>query len=261
MSHSLFSFRVARFLFGSAVSALLITSCTKDHDAKQDDKVVLFEASGDITPKLEAFRQILGGQLNTTPGAVGGRREIDWDGIPAELLGKTLPPDFFNQVGPGASVVRQRGITYAASADIRVSANNFKEIDEAASGQFSAFSGRNTFANISSNLWDVAFAVPGEHTIATVKGFGMVFSDVDLPNSTFLEFFNDDKSLGKFFVPPHDASSSISFLGVYFKEDKVSRVEVGHQGRLSDGQKDITDGGTNDLIVLDNVLYDEPVKE
>lgn len=245
------------FRLTGIILIFLLFSCKKDSDSKND--TVVITGSGDISAKLDQFRQLLGAQLNTTPNAVGGRREIDWDGVPDELLGKTLPNDFFNPVGPNAPLGRQRGLSYASNGEFMVTDNNFATINQDAATQFSAFSGTKTFSNISSSLWDVLPQKPGTNSAATVKGFGIVFSDVDAANSTFLEFFENDQSLGKFFAPPHDNSSSFSFVGVYFKDKKVTRIQVGHDGVLSGGGKDITNGGTKDLVIMDNFLYDEPV--
>ena len=57
---------------------------------------------------------------------------------------------------------------------------------------FSAFSPQRIFTPVTSNITDVTFSVPGTMgaTAATVAGFGAVFSDVDLPNVTRLEFFD-----------------------------------------------------------------------
>jgi len=245
--------------FAWVVTIVLLSACSKNND---DSKPVVFKANGDINGKLNEFRNILGVQLNTTPGAVGGHREINWDGVPPDMVNKALPGDFFNPTDAGALTSRQRGLTYAApGGEFRVSSTNFTEVNAGAANQFSSFSGDKSFANISSSLWDAEFQVAGQAVPATINGFGAVFADVDLDNSTSLEFFNDDRSLGKFFVPAKSAGSNFSFLGVYFKNEKVTRVRVGHDGRLNEGLNDISNGGTRDLIVMDDFLYNEPVKK
>lgn len=240
-------------------AVIFLNACQKD--SKAAEPVTVFTASGDINASVNEFRNLLGSQLNTTTGAVNGRREINWDGINDSLVGKSLPDDFFNAVLPEAPVTRKRGLAYAASSGtFMVSNTNFENVNPAAASQFKAFSGDKTFANISSNKWEVTFKVPGAVTDASVKGFGAVFSDVDLNNSTSFEFFNGTKSLGKYFVPPHDATTSFSFLGVYFKNSEtITRVQVSHQGNLASGEADISNNGTADLIVLDDFLYNEPV--
>lgn len=238
----------------------LLTSCEKD----SEPSVVIVKANGNISAKVDEFRQLLGATVNNAPGAVGGRREINWEGVPDSLLGKTLPNDFFNPVGTDVALAgRQRGLVYEPGAgNFMVSNASFAEINSQAAGQFVAFSGSKTFANINSDLWDIAPQVPGKAVAATVKGFGIVFSDVDVENSTFIEFFDEQRSLGKFFVPARTGSSSHSFLGVYFKKEKVTRIRVGHDGVLGDGQKDVTQqAGAHDLIVLDDFLYNEPVEK
>ena len=238
---------------------MLLMGCKKD--SVLNDTIII-TGSGDITAKVNDFRQVLGAKLNTTPGAVGGRREIDWDGIPADMLEKPLSGSFFNTIGTNVAASRQRGLLYSASADnFLVSNNGFKNINVATANSFQAFSGSQTFANVSSNLWRVDFQVPGEPVAATVKGFGMVFSDVDVANSTFLEFFSENRSLGKFFVPVHDATSSFSFVGVYFKNEMVTHVQVGHDGKLAEGGSDISSGGTRDFVIFDDFLFNEPVKK
>ena len=223
---------------------------------------MIFNVSGDIHNDLEKFRHLLGDQLNTTTGATSGRREINWDGVPDSLVGKALPNNFFNPTEPGSPVAQQRGLTYAVAGQLRVSNNNFAEVNSNAATQFAPFSGTKTFANISANLWEVDFQVAGQATAASVKGFGIVFSDVDQSNSTSLEFFNGNRSLGKFFVKPHDAASSFSFLGVYFKNnEQITRVRVSHDGILTDNEKDVSDNGEHDLVILDDFLYSEPLQK
>lgn len=237
---------------------LLLFSCKKEAGTSQD--VTVIKATGIIQDEIAAFRHLLGDQLNTTPGVIGGRREINWDGVPDSLLGKDLPVDFFNPTAPGASAALQRGLAYASAGQFRVSKTDFQDVNGNVAGEFHAFSGSKTFANISSNAWEIKVEKPGQSLAAATRGFGVVFSDVDLPNSTSLEFFNGSKSLGKYFAPAHNAVSSFSFLGVYFNSaERITRIRVEHQGVLADGQKDISNNGVSDLIVLDDLLYSEPV--
>jgi hypothetical protein len=255
MQNTKYSLRIVAV---SAIFALLLAACEK----KTSENVLVFTASGDINGKLNEFRQVLGSTLNTTPGVTGGHREVNWDQVPDSLVGKPLPGDFFNPIGVEASLKsRQRGLTYAGvGGQFIVSKQNFIDINPTQVDAHS-FSGTQSFANVNSNLWQVEPEVAGESVAATVKGFGIVFSDVDVENSTFMEFFSDSRSLGKFFVPKHDATTSFSFLGVYFKNERVTSIKVGHDGPLSGGGNDITQGGTKDLVTLDDFLYDEPVKK
>jgi hypothetical protein len=235
-------------------------SCSKDEsEATDNNNIIVVTATGDINVRLDEFRQLLGSQLNTTPGAIGGRREINWDGVPDDLLNKKLPGDFFNPVGEQAPVANQRGLVYSAAGNFQVSKTSFAEVNAAAAKELTSFSGNKIFANTSSKLWDVEFQVAGQALEASVKGFGIVFSDVDLPQSTSLEFFNDQRSLGKFFAPAKNGSN-FSFLGVFFKNEKVTRIRVSHDGPLELGQPDVSDNGTADLVAMDNFLYNEPVK-
>lgn len=101
--------------------------------------------------------------------------------------------------------------------------------------------------------------VAGEEKPAAVNGFGAVFSDVDLADVSFLEFFSGDKSHGKYFVQPHNEASRLSFLGVYFKDATVTKVKIAHgNGIIAAGQKDITNGGSKDIVAMDDFFYNEP---
>lgn len=245
-------------LVGIFVLTLILGACKKE---KVTDEFTVITGAGDIGSKINEFRGVLGEQLNTMPGAVGGRREINWDAVPANLLDKPLAGNFFNTPGANVPATRQKGLVYsAATNNFQVSKDGFKSVNTSTADGFSAFSGSQTFANVGSNLWEIGFQVPGEPVIATVKGFGMVFSDVDVANSTFIEFFNGPKSLGKFFAPVHDVHSNLSFLGVYFHDERVTHILVGHDGTLSEGGADVSAGGQRDFVVFDDFLFDEPVK-
>jgi hypothetical protein len=239
---------------------LALTACDKN-DATADAQVRVIKAQGDINAAMNEFRQLLG-TLNTAPGATGGRREINWDGVSPSAVNTTFPVNFFNPTAPGSNPSLQRGFTYLTNTgSFRVSDNQFSDVNNNATTEFAAFSGNKTFINTAVNIWDIGFQVPAQTTPASVKGFGLVFVDVDLDNSTYVEFFNKDRSLGRHYAPAHNAVSGFSFLGVYFNNEVVTRIQVVHDGVLQSGGKDITNGGANDLVILDDFIYSEPVAQ
>lgn len=247
-------------LLALAAIAAGIVSCKKNSKDDSSSQPTVISATGDITASINSFKNLLGNPLNTTPGQASGRREINWDGVPVQFQSQSIPKDFFNPTDAGATPSLQRGFVYEpGTGDFRVSSNGFGNIESTLSTQLTSFSGDKVFANINENEWNALFRAAGTTQAASIKGFGAVFVDVDIPQSSYLEFFHDDKSLGKFFVPVHDATSNFSFLGVHFNEQVVTSVRIGHgNGKLVTAEKDISNGGTHDIVVLDDFLYDEP---
>jgi hypothetical protein len=83
------------------------------------------------------------------------------------------------------------------------------------------------FSPLGSKMMDALFFVPGTNTPTSVFGFGDVFTDVDLANTSSLEFFNlANASLATFFVPTFN--NGLSFLGVTFT-DAIGRVRIMHR--------------------------------
>ena len=249
-----------------AFASIAVISCSKDDD--NDTPVIpppqatVVSAAGDLTAALTQFRSILGDQLNSTPGAVGGRREVNWDGVPANFTNSdNFPFDFFNITDPNGANGRKRGLVYANTGTaFRVDSTDFNEVDASYGAQFDAFSGKRTFAYRGNNVTELFFKVPGTNTDAYVKGFGVVFSDVDNANSTRIEFYNGTKSLGVFKAPARVAGSSFSFLGVFFPGERITRVKItAGNGVLAKDIKDVSDNGNFDLVVMDDMFYTEPV--
>jgi hypothetical protein len=210
--------------------------------------------SGDISGAVAQFRALLGDPLNgvTTGSQPAGRREINWDGVPAAFTDNdTLPGDFFNTRSP-------RGAVLTGPA-FRVSGRNLAEVDPSYAGQFAFFSPQKTFAVTGSTAMEAEFQVPGATTPAVVRGFGVVFVDVDRQGSASLEFFGPSGSLGRFEAPVQTAGSSLSFLGVVFQDTVVTRVRiVSGRAPIGAGVRDVSDGGPDDLVVMDDFLYSEP---
>lgn len=252
------------------LSSVIIIGCNKnDGDygknppppAGPKSKVV--KGAGDITAQLTEFRKLLGDSLNTVPGKTSGRREINWDAVPANLTNNNnFPFDFFNSTDPAVAAGRKRGLVMNSGTNFRVDSTNFDAIDASYATQFKAFSPKKTFVYITNTVSTAFFKVPGASTDAFVKGFGVIFSDVDDANSTTLEFFNGNNSLGIFKAPVRSDANGFSFLGVYFPDEKVTKVKItAGNGLLGAGVKDITNGGTKDLVVMDDFFYNEPLPQ
>ena len=224
-------------------------------------KSVVVKGSGDISAKLTEFRALLGDPVNTTPNQTSGRREVNWDGVPANLTNNNnFPFDFFNATDPAVANGRKRGLVMNNATSFRVDTTGFSEIDPSYSTQFKAFSPKRAFVDATNNVSTAFFKVPGTNTDAFIKGFGVIFSDVDDANSTTLEFFSGNKSLGIFKAPVRTDENGFSFLGVHFPEEKVTRVKItSGNGILGPGVKDVSSAGTKDLVVMDDFFYNEPI--
>src|SRR4051812_16418122 len=94
------------------IASILFFSCKKDdnkNEQPQQPQATVVKAAGDLTAALAQFRTLVGDQLNTTPGQTTGRREINWDAVPA-TASNSFPPDFFNSTDAAAANGRKRGL-------------------------------------------------------------------------------------------------------------------------------------------------------
>jgi len=250
------------------VSAAILTSCSKDGGYGNNPppppqiESTVISGAGDLAAPITQFRALIGDPLNTTPGQTTGRREVNWDGVPANFTNaNNFPFDFFNITDPNGSNGRKRGLVYSnTGTSFRVDSTSYSEIDASYAAEFKPFSGKRLFAYMATNITEATFKVPGTSIDASVKGFGLVFSDVDDANSTSVEFFNGNKSLGVFKAPVRNDANGFSFLGVFFPKEKITRVRItAGNGVLQAGVKDISAQGTKDLVVMDDFFYSEPL--
>ncbi|EAZ91938.1 hypothetical protein [Crocosphaera chwakensis] len=227
----------------------------------------VFSGTGDAAAvAFEQMKEAIGGADNTLAVGPqkGGFRTINWDGVPVNgTVG--IPEDLF--LGRGALYDE----IYFVSDD------GFESVNPSVAGQFPAFSPPVTFAHIgegnNQNEIEQSFTLAGTFTQAATRGFGAIFLDVELPETSSIEYFNGSKSLGKFFVEPSD-SGEPSFLGVLFDKPIVTSVElILGNGSIFDidgeipvltpivdpipGQVDDPVNGV-DLVVTDDFLFAEP---
>jgi hypothetical protein len=137
----------------------------------------------------------------------------------------------------------------------------FAEVNPNYATQFAFFSATKIFAPVGSNQLDQLFQVAGQPTPAVSRGFGIVFSDVDLANKTTIQLFaQDGSSLGTYSAPVRSDAGGLSFIAVTYPDAIIARVRITlGTGALGANVNDVsTAGGTVDLVVLDNLIYGEP---
>jgi hypothetical protein len=248
----------ARFLTALAAVAM-IAGCSKSQSPMQPKpgpQATVVNATGDIATPVASFRTALGDPNNggTAGQLVAGRREVNWDGAGARPFNNqnTFPVDFFNN-----NV--KAGLVYVGPA-FRNDSTSFAEINPTYANQFKPFSPKVMFSAIGSNVIEASFRVAGAATPAAVTGVGLVFVDVDLANTTSIEAIDKNgTSLGRYFAPVRSDADGHSFVGIKFDTPLIARIRiVCGNAALGAGVNDITDGGTSDVVVVDNIIYGEP---
>src|SRR5438034_3961994 len=227
----------------------------------------VFEASGatpaDILTEVNAFRNFLGTNNGIGGTFATGRREINWDGVPdAFSAPHLLPANFFNKNSPRGIVFFTPGTGFEVSANLVNPTNTpvrFGNINPVYPAIFSAFSQQKLFtalnSNITENLFCVPSGTPGVNSTqsATVKGFGVVFTDVNIGTSTKIEYFGVGGNLlfSRHVLPQPTPRAGFSFLGVGFDTASVFMV------RITSGNR-ILKVPNLDVVAMDDFIYGEP---
>jgi hypothetical protein len=227
-----------------------------------------------IQPTVDAFRTALGNPNNgNSPGPLGsGRREINWDGGTAtDGTAAVTPFTVFQNIrgatfttpGSGLTQTPISGGTVDIAPGLGGVQTSLAGINATYGAIFATFSPNRLFTPLDSNITDGTFSIPGTNgaVAATLSGFGAVFTDVDLANTTSIEYFDNNGSLGKFFVPPGVPAAgasipTLSFLGVTFTTERIARVRI-TTGNSALGPND-QNGDLVDVVVMDDFLYSEP---
>lgn len=221
--------------------------------------MALFEGTGDIASVVADFQAALGDPNNGNafgPNAAG-RREINWD---AGIVPFDMPGNFFNK-----TVTRGAELGTEVASEFRVSNpdpddpgapdNEFDSINPTYADQFTTFSAPRLFTPFDSNVTEINFFIPGTDVPSTVNGFGAVFTDVDLGDSSKIEYFDvDGNLLLSEYVDPDP--QGLSFLGATFEDANLASVQI-TSGNTTIGPDDDPSNGV-DIAVLDDFLYGEP---
>ncbi len=222
-----------------------------------------FSASGatpaDIQATVDQFRAGLGANNGVGGSFSGGRREINWDGVPDAFSSpNALPGNFFNANSPRGLTMTTPGTGFRVSADSSNPTNTpirFGEIDPLIPGNFTPFSEQRLFTSMGSTITDVRFFIPGTSIPATVLGFGVVFTDVEFADTTFFQMYDsNDQPVGGV-VAPTSVNAGLSFIGMIRDVPEVARVRIfSGSASLDSGQ-----GSSQDFVAMDDFIYGEPV--
>ena len=225
---------------------------------KRKDDVQIVRAAGDITAAVNEFRVLLGTlNPNVAGEQPGGRREINWDGVPAPLTNTdNFPGNFFNVNSP-------RGVLFTTDGTgFRNTDNGFVDVNPRYAGEFNTFSPAKLFVAIGSTITDVQFVVAGSNTPALVTGFGSVFADVGRARSTTIEYFdaNGDRLL-TVAAPRRSDDKGLSFVGAVFDSRVVARVRItSGDTPIGAASFDNVKGPRrkSDIVAMDDFIYGEP---
>ncbi|MBC8104101.1 MAG: PEP-CTERM sorting domain-containing protein [Cytophagales bacterium] len=245
----------------AALAALTITSASAQ---------TVFSGAGttEATAQFSAFQTAIGGVDNGGgggPRATGSRR-INWDGVPVPATGPDTP---INSTTIGMAVDRFLGRGALYSEVYGLASDGFASVSPSGgAASFPAFTPTKTFAAFNGNEIEQNFTLAGTLTGAATRGFGAIFLDVELANTSRIEYFNGATSLGSFFVPV-GGNGQASFLGVLFDSPLVTNVTLTlgndnlfnfNNGVVTPGAAENLAGGASatDLVVTDDFVYAEP---
>lgn len=238
--------------FASSASAALIST---------------FEDAGlvanDIQDTVDDFRNALGPNNGNAPvnGNPLGRRQIDWDALPDAFSDPTLfPGDFFN----GDSAPRARGIAFnptGTTTGFLVSSTQASGVPVAFGFDrfLPRFSDERLFASIGGSSFDINFFDPSDQTTqATVRGFGAVFSGLDLADTVQMQFLNLADELIGSINPVGTSDFDLNFAGAIFDSAEIATVRIlgGNRFLESNGR---FGGGIGDGFVFDDFIFGEPI--
>lgn len=232
--------------------------------------VTVFEAAGPdaaaIQSTVDGFRTSLGANNGVGNPKTEGRREINWDGVPAQFL-DPFPPNFFNANSPRGLELSTSGSRLKVSGDDGTPSFLLRDVTAREWGlvELAAFSPQKIFTTLASREITGVFFVPGTTTRAAVSGFGAIFVDVDAADTSRLEgydargnlIFSRNVPVSGTVPPPGRPSKGFSFVGVVVESgERIAfvRIVTGNAPMDSPWVEPEPDG-----VALDDFIYGEPL--
>ena len=236
-------------------------------------------ASGNALTALQGFETAVGGKNNgaTASPQSTGYRTINWDDVKldgTDFGGATTTIKANSTVALPANRYQENAaqLTTNVAVSVDSGSGSFTDVNATATGLFPAFSPKNTVAAFNSTTIGVSFVLASSHTTtptaAATKGFGAIFLNVELANTTSIEYFNGGTSLGKFFVPASTTKGAAAFLGELFSSPIVTSVQItlGTGVLFTFNGTTVTGGGADspaaakNLVAVDDLVFAEPGK-
>jgi len=234
---------------------------------------VEFDASGaqptDIQAAVDGFRTALGPNNGIGGSFAGGRREINWDGVPDAVAAPNLmPANFFNANSKRGVVFFTPGSGFQISAKAgnpTLTPVEFGNVAPFLPFFFQTFSAQRLFTALDSTVTEVLFFIPGTAVPATVDGFGSVFTNVSHFGPTRIEYFDVNGALlhAQVVQPGAIPHASLSFSGTHFDSGEriyLVRITSGNVTLGVDGgaAPDPRRGQPVDVVAMDDFIYGEP---
>lgn len=218
--------------------------------AGQGQAATVFATSGatpaEIQSTVDDFRAALGDLNPFLPESfAGGRREINWDGVPDAISDPNLfPGATFNGAAPGTA----RGlvsIPTGASTGLSVSASlaSGVPIEFGEDEEYTPFSPEKLFEPVGGSTLDNLLFDPSDQTTpATTTGFGVVFTGLPSEVAPTMTFFGRGGGILAQESVAITSDAGLAFLGVLFDDPDIARVAI----------------DVGDEAVMDDFLYGEP---
>lgn len=258
------------------LAGLILLSISTSAFAANVNRTAQGQAPASIQPTIDAFfNDITGTVDNGTGGSYKtGRREIDLGLIPDNFAEPNIfPGDFFKTTVPRGALMRStcRSSLIAVSADVINPTGTpiaFQNIEPTYLNNFVTFNSQRMLAmKWSTAGWGtcssfmITFSIPGTNIPATVKGFGVVYTDTDTGTNTQMRFFdvNGAQLGGNTTFGALSNSGGLSFVGIsYNAGERIAAVEIMSGGMpLAQGGID-GPGFTEDRVAIGAMFYAEP---